>query len=177
MPMLLCTHRRGGRIQTKLFMFNVPEAYRVRRGPFATTLTDGNNGFFVIPSKGGSIRIHYQCIASDGKHPDDPFGSDEILWEHVSVVIVNISHSGKTTHENRCPTWEEMCYLKELFWDDPEDMVIQYHPPKSQYISLHPNCLHLWRPMPQAGGVISIPLPPKELVGFNPKPKENETKS
>ncbi|TXH71415.1 MAG: hypothetical protein E6Q83_03625 [Thiothrix sp.] len=43
-------------------------------------------------------------------------------WEHVSVSL-----------GNRCPTWDE------------EDMVIQFHPAKSEYVNLHPHALHLWR--------------------------------
>lgn len=54
-------------------------------------------------------------------------------WEHVSV-----------SRRDRCPTWDEMCQVKDLFWDD-EDCVVQYHPPKSSYVNLHPFCLHLWR--------------------------------
>lgn len=69
-------------------------------------------------------------------------------WEHVSVSL-----------PNRCPTWAEMCLVKELFWEDDE-AVMQLHPPKADYVNCHPYCLHLWRPL-----VGQIPLPPKELVG------------
>lgn len=69
-------------------------------------------------------------------------------WEHVSVSL-----------KGRCPRWQEMCYIKSLFWDD-EEVVIQYHPKKSEYINLHPYCLHLWKPIG-----IEIPTPPKEMVG------------
>jgi hypothetical protein len=41
-----------------------------------------------------------------------------------------------------------------------EDVVIQYHPTKSEYVNLHDNCLHMWRPVE-----VEIPTPPKELVG------------
>lgn len=76
-------------------------------------------------------------IASDGRG-----------WEHVSASI-----------SNRCPTWDEMTKIKQLFWDD-EDCVIQYHPPKSDYVNNHPYCLHLWRPIDK-----EIIRPPKSLVG------------
>jgi len=69
-------------------------------------------------------------------------------WEHVSVSL-----------KNRCPNWPEMSFIKDLFWDE-EDQVVQYHPPKSEYVNCHPHCLHLWRPL--KGSVLS---PPKELVG------------
>lgn len=66
-------------------------------------------------------------------------------WEHVSV-------SSKKT-----PTWDEMCYVKQLFFDD-EDLVVQYHPPKSEYVNISKTCLHLWR---YKG---TMPSPPKEYV-------------
>ena len=68
-------------------------------------------------------------------------------WEHVSV-----SYNGK------CPTWDEMCYVKNIFWNEDE-CVVQYHPAKKDYVNLHPYCLHLWKPIG-----IDIPKPPKELV-------------
>lgn len=67
-------------------------------------------------------------------------------WEHVSV-------SSKKT-----PTWDEMCYVKSLFWDD-EEAVIQVHPKKSEYVNMAKTCLHMWR---YKG---SMPLPPKSAVG------------
>lgn len=54
-------------------------------------------------------------------------------WEHVSV-----------SSSNGIPTWGEMCKVRKLFWED-EELVIQFHPKKSEYVNLHPNCLHLWR--------------------------------
>ncbi len=76
-------------------------------------------------------------------------GSDsEFGWEHVSVSL-----------DRRPPIWEEMCFIKDLFWDE-EEVVMQLHPPKSMYINNHPNCLHLWRPLK-----MTIPIPPMILVG------------
>ena len=54
-------------------------------------------------------------------------------WEHVSVSLAR-----------RCPTWEEMCAIKDIFWREDE-CVVQYHPPKSEYVDCHPYCLHLWK--------------------------------
>ena len=31
-----------------------------------------------------------------------------------------------------------------MFWGD-EDCVVQFHPPRSEYVNMHPNCLHLWK--------------------------------
>jgi hypothetical protein len=100
-------------------MFRVPELYRVLHGIYATTEQNGNNGAFLIPQKGS---LDLRVIASDG-----------LGWEHVSVSTAT-----------RCPTWEEMCRVKDLFWGD-EDVVIQYHPAKADYVNHHPHCLHLWR--------------------------------
>ena len=69
-------------------------------------------------------------------------------WEHVSA-----------SYATRCPTWEEMCMIKEIFWDDSE-VVMQLHPEKVEYVNLHPYCLHLWKPMDQ-----KIPTPPSFMVG------------
>jgi len=70
-------------------------------------------------------------------------------WEHVSV-----------SRRDRTPTWDEMCQVKALFWDD-EDCVMQLHPPRSEWVNNHPNCLHLWRPVDTA-----LPMPPSILVGI-----------
>jgi hypothetical protein len=55
-------------------------------------------------------------------------------WDHVSVSL-----------PDRCPTWEEMCRVTELFFHDDET-VMQLRPPKSSYVNNHEFCLHLWRP-------------------------------
>ncbi len=68
-------------------------------------------------------------------------------WDHVSVSF-----------ENRCPKWEEMCRIKNIFFY-PDECVIQYHPPNGDYINQHPYVLHLWRPQSEA-----IPMPPKVMV-------------
>lgn len=69
-------------------------------------------------------------------------------WEHVSVSL-----------EHRCPTWEEMCWVKDLFWSDDE-CVIQFHPPKAEYVNCHPYCLHLWKQIDS-----EQPRPPMDHVG------------
>lgn len=97
----------------------------------------GNNGAFQFQGpKNQGLRV----IVSDGEG-----------WEHVSVSCTN-----------RCPNWPEMCFIKDLFWGE-EETVIQYHPPKSEYVNCHPNCLHMWKPIG-----IDIFTPPSEFVG----PKE-----
>jgi len=115
-------------------MFHTPEEYRVEH-PIFKIWSEGNNGFFVFMTNG---REKIRCQSSDG------FG-----WEHVSVSL----------NKNRCPTWEEMCLVKDLFWD-AEDCVIQFHPPESENVSMHKYCLHLWRPV---NG--QFPRPPSIFVG------------
>jgi hypothetical protein len=112
----------------------------------ASSQFDLNNGAFFIPCRGSTLRV----IASDGLCNDlTPEEKERYAgWEHVSVSL-----------PNRTPTWEEMCYVKNLFWDE-EDCVIQYHPPKEVYVTCHPFCLHLWR---WRHGV--FPMPDPLLVG------------
>ena len=70
-------------------------------------------------------------------------------WDHVSVSF-----------NHRCPTWEEMCEIKKMFFY-PEEVVVQYHPAESEYVNTHPYCLHLWR-FQQPG----MPMPPAWMVGL-----------
>lgn len=89
----------------------------------------------------------FQIIASTG-----------LGWEHVSITI--LSHKKKNSFVERCPTWEEMCWIKDLFWNDDE-VVVQYHPAKSDYINNDPHCLHLWKPIDQC-----LPTPDSLMVGI-----------
>lgn len=118
-------------------MFHVPEKYRHKKGQYASDSSYGNNGAFWI-DRG---RTTFWIIASDGAG-----------WEHVSVHCIS---EGK----DRTPTWSEMCFIKDLFWDE-EDCIVQFHPPKSEYVNQHKHTLHLWRPINEL-----IPMPDKILVG------------
>ena len=73
--------------------------------------------------------------------------SAEAGWEHVSVAL-----------DNRCPTWRDMCEIKDLFFDHDE-AVVQFHPARESYVNIHPNCLHLWRPIEA-----DLPMPPTWMV-------------
>lgn len=130
-------------------MFRVPEPHRVVTGRFATRRDrDGNNGAFVLASPIGGRMI--MIIASDGSHWAEE-GLEGQPWEHVSVHVEQGSHT-------LTPTWLEMCAVKDLFWE-PEDCVIEFHPPKSCYVNTHTHTLHLWRPTQT-----EIPLPPLSTV-------------
>lgn len=70
-------------------------------------------------------------------------------WDHVSVSPVNWK---------KIPTWDEMCMVKNMFFG-PDETVVQYHPAKSCYVNVLPNCLHLWKPQHE-----KIPVPPESFV-------------
>lgn len=95
---------------------------------------DEYNGAFELKIKGET----YNVIASNGGG-----------WEHVSI-----------SHKRKIPSWSTMCLLKDMFFEEDE-VVMQIHPRKSEYINTHKNCLHLWKPIDQ-----EIPTPPKEMVGI-----------
>lgn len=116
-----------------------------------TTEMDGMNGVFEIPFE-NNPKIHFLAIASDGSEPDGKM----VDWEHVSVRARSMNDKGKVYE--RVPNWMEMCWLKDLFFNDDE-CVIQFHPAKSEYINTHPNVLHLWRYL-KAG----FPVPEKCYV-------------
>ena len=130
-------------------MMRVPEEARVTDGPMASNYTYGCNGAFTLvsPEPGWQLLI----IASDGTDSEEIPEANG--WEHVSV------HCANAKGKSRTPSWREMCYVKDLFWD-AEDVVMQLHPRRSVYVNLHPNTLHLWRSRTQP-----IPEPPAILVG------------
>lgn len=72
-------------------------------------------------------------------------------WEHVSVSPYK---------RHITPSWDDMCRIKSMFWEDDE-CVVEYHPPKSEYVNNVPNCLHLWRPIEA-----ELPMPPSIMVGI-----------
>lgn len=118
----------------------------------------GPNGAFmpVCPETGRRLRV----IVNDGRGwgtPQDPPTAAELaamnpagraylekvfangsvaypppVWAHLSV-----------SSEYGCPVWAEMVWLKDQFWEE-EETVIQFHPPKSSYVNVHSNCLHMW---------------------------------
>jgi len=119
------------------------QANRVRVGPMGSDESYGLAGAFRLMPPGPEP-VLLVAVSSGIDH--------EFEWEHVSVSA-----------ENRCPTWDEMCWVKDLFWDKHE-MAVQYHPPESQYVNCHPHTLHIWRPIN-----MTIPMPPMLLVGPPPR--------
>lgn len=118
-------------------MFKVPEQYRDTEGSLASNSSYGTTGSFTLKHKG----FTYHIICSDG-----------LGWEHVSVHL-------SVNKKMFTPNWDQMCFVKDLFWDKT-DCVVQYHPADSEYVNLHPNTLHLWRPTNEP-----LPIPLKIMVG------------
>ena len=91
-----------------------------------------------------------------GKYYDEYTGkwlnfifSYQMGWEHLSVSM-----------PSRTPTWEQMCIMKDIFWNKNEACV-EYHPREEDYVNNHKHCLHIWRPTHEP-----LPTPPSILVGF-----------
>lgn len=78
------------------------------------------------------------CFVTCGSARLKVIFSDGGGWDHVSVSL-----------KTRTPTWDEMCYVKDLFFDASE-CVMQLHPSKENYVNEHQFCLHLWRPQTKA---------------------------
>ena len=114
------------------------EGHRVRDGLYGSSPGEPYGAFRCIAPGGIALAI----IATNG---EDPSGAN---WEHVSVSTAQ-----------RAPRWDEMCWVKDRFWE-PEDTVVQYHPPKSLYVNCHPYTLHLWRHR-----VLPFMAPPTFLIG------------
>lgn len=79
-------------------------------------------------------------------------------WEHVSIAPYKRSY---------VPSWADMCNLKNMFFKNDE-VAVQYHPAKDEYVNNVSNCLHLWRPINT-----KLPTPPPILVGI----KKGQTKT
>lgn len=109
------------------------DKYR-QKYPTGGPIGDEKNGAFKVFVNG---KAFYTIASSAGG------------WEHVSVSLKN---------QKRTPTWEEMCAIKDMFFEAEEE-VVQYHPKKSEYVNIHEYTLHLWRPI-----IGSVTTPPKWMV-------------
>lgn len=113
------------------------ERGRVRSGPYGSDSSFGMTGAFIVEAPSGAM---LRIVSSDG--------DETIRFEHVSVST-----------QVRCPSWEEMTFVKRAFWREDE-CVMQLHPPKAEYVNHHPFTLHLWKPLDA-----EIPRPPMIAVG------------
>ena len=112
------------------------EEYRLRTGAYASQ-PHAPYGAFDMPGPCGE---RLTIVAADGR---------DTGWEHVSVST-----------RRRIPNWTEMAFVKDLFWQ-PEECVVQFHPPRSRYVNNYSVVLHMWR---WTRG--EFPMPPDVLVGF-----------
>jgi hypothetical protein len=120
------------------------DAFRLMVGKYKSP-RGADYGVFEIPNRAGQM---LRIMASNAQ----PFSN--VHWEHVSVSLAN-----------RCPNWHEMAAIKALFWDGDE-VVVQYHPARKDYVNHHPHCLHMWRPINAV-----LPVPPSWMVG----PREGQS--
>lgn len=114
------------------------QANRIRSGQYGSDESYHLAGAFQLAHPNGTLL----AVMSSGSGPDCEG------WEHVSVSA-----------KGRCPTWDEMAWVKDLFWDKHE-CAMQLHPPESEYVNFHPFVLHIWRPTE-----MTIPMPPVIFVG------------
>ena len=131
------------------------DRYRVNGRELPCTSPGETCGQFVFPTENKAVTL---CVLATNGDPlkECPSIGEGGDWEHVSVHAR--LHHGRPNARLRTPTWDEMCLVKSLFWTD-EETVIQYHPPKADYVNEHPHVLHLWRPI-----FAKIPTPPKHCV-------------
>jgi hypothetical protein len=130
----------------KFFTRAEPHRLREAFGPYPGTKTGNLYGIFIFLSNKTNIK----CIVCDSEA-----GGPNEGWEHVSV---SASAMVDDIVQPVTPTWEQMCIVKDLFWEE-EECVIQYHPPRSEYVNIATNCLHLWKNVKQ-----EVPRPPQILV-------------
>ena len=121
----------------------VVEDGRIKTGPQRSSSDLGCCGRFEFR---GPRRRTLLVIADNGMPETEPFGG----WEHVSVSLLDFP--------GRTPNWTEVCFVKDQFWKE-EEVVVQYHPRRSEYVNVHPGVLHLWR---RVDG--EFPTPPTVLV-------------
>ena len=114
----------SGLVSTDLFC--IPERHRWASAPHGYSSNPGDRfGCFRLSGREANGR-GLNIIAVDGEGTG---------WEHVSV--------SPTDQKSRCPSWDEMCIVKRLFWKDSA-CVVQFHPPESEYVD-NAQVLHLWR--------------------------------
>ena len=106
-------------------------------------------GFFPLPDLslyaldqlGKRSTIRLKSGATVTVITDNSFRSSE--WKHISVSL-----------QNRFPTWNEMCEVKDKFFK-PEEAVIQIHSAERDCVESDGFCLHLWMPI----GAFPLPNP------------------
>lgn len=108
------------------------QRYRLDLPGYVRMPAESIQGAFLIPY--ADIQLRVICGVGEG-------------WDHVSVSI-----------KGRCPTWDELNWIRKLFFL-PHETVVQFHPPEAEYVNYHKNTLHLWRSHSQ-----QYELPPKWMI-------------
>src|SRR5262249_28699189 len=142
-------------LSSRVMSLHVPERFRHKQ--MSVDHNHGNNGFFTMASPTSPGWLLF-VLATDGQTEDDDSPPGDWGWEHVSVSCRR-PESKPPHNSGRVPSWAEMCWIKDLFWD-ADDTVVQFHPKRSEYVNEHPACLHLWRKVGT-----EFELPPTCLVG------------
>ena len=79
-----------------------------------------------------------------------PMKKGAVLQVLVSIdsstrgTLEHVSAKGVFAGNTYTPSWDEMCFVKDQFFDE-EEVVIQLHPKRSEYVNMSKNTLHLWR--------------------------------
>ena len=115
-------------------MKNVEEIIKNKLLHVQKTGLDGFMGFYADPLTGKTWTFVFSWSGG---------------WEHLSVS----SH-------NKTPSWDVMCMLKEIFWNDDE-VCVEYHPKREDYVNFHQHCLHIWKKIDY-----EFPTPPSIFVGI-----------
>lgn len=112
----------------------------IKQNKFIEIIKEGRDGIGgVIYDKNTRVKLNFIMSWGAG-------------WEHCSVSI--------TDRYKRTPSWEQMCFIKNSFWNEDE-CCVEYHPAKKDYVNNHEYCLHIWKPIDQ-----EIPTPPSLMVGL-----------
>lgn len=107
--------------------------------------SDRVNNFQPFTLGEGEAYTFYYSFFADRKHTVaailgcDEHGADGKHFEHLSFHIIG--------REGIIPTWEQMCEMKNLVFQDEEECY-QVFPKKSQYfhgIGNMKNVMHIWR--------------------------------
>ena len=126
-------------------LHDLAEKARLRGGKYATAPGERVGAFLLRHPAGAWLWV----IMSADPAEWAGLGLPPPVWEHVSVHVRD---------ERRCPTHEELSWVKDLFWG-PEECVVHFYPPKSRHVNRHPTTLHLWKPVGP-----EMPQPPMECV-------------
>jgi hypothetical protein len=96
--------------------------WRIRTGKMASSEIDGWNGAFQVPLEG---ELWYVMI------------SDREGWRHLSI---------RNSQKKALPSWQVMTRVKACFFGD-DDWVVQFIPPRAEYVNDCQWVLHLWQPV------------------------------